>query len=939
MKKFNIFLFAAIGIMTVASCERAEMAEPVVLAQSGETTTLTLQFDATKTALVDGKTKWLAGDKVRIYSSAGTYYEDVEISEDQVGKESAEVVISMKDTTFYAVYPIESAEGVSGGSLRVSLPSNADGLFESANICAGKTEKNGTSVTLSNLASIMKINVSSGNVVEILQFNAKNAMTGVYSVDFSAGAPSLTAVTASKSATVAIGGVDGDYYVAVAPGTYAEEFSVTALRGNGGYQTVTSSRANEIVRNQIVSLGTIGNNLSDGLKGEGSEASPYVISNLGEFGAFSASVNLGNPYTGKFVSLETDIEEPVASPIGYYISADVQFPFAGVFLGNNHSIKLDLEGENCKSQNYVALFGVVDAGATIKDLKISGSVNATGNYTAGLAGYLRGSSDKRITIDNITNDVVVESAGSRVAGVAAYASYSDITNCANHGKISGTNCVGGVSGYAYYTNFERVENTEEVTSKATDPTGLLLPYYQYYSIDDLNNKANGTWTNGTGGIAGYIQNSSVDYGTNSGAVSAYSKIGGIVGVGYWANVTNCQNSAVIEASGNQIVRADSQYGYQWGSVVAGIAGWIHVYGVVTDCTNTGAVSGVGGVGGIVSLASCGNNAISAIKIANCINTADLTGNGSYSGGTSSCANVGAGGICAATSAYTYWGSGSANPRYVTIEKCINRGNVTVSNSSGSADATGGIVGNIYDPNYQNGKSVYINDGARINDCINEGNITADYYVGGIVGLIGSRYAQQPRITNCVNRGKVTSNNYSVKYSGILIGGLVGGVMAYNTSFRSRVQFHIYNNYSSGDVVFTSGVCATPYLGGLIGSTWGGGYFANNYLSGNVVTSTGAAPTETELQALGAIVGYQNADVVKNSYYPQGVLGGVAISKKSAVTTNDSLAAFDDKYEFAGVVTYEDKDYESLLDILNAWVGGSTDYFKWKSGSNGPEFDI
>ena len=77
----------------------------------------------------------------------------------------------------------------------------------------------------------------------------------------------------------------------------------------------------------------------------------------------------------------------------------------------------------------MALFGVVDEGATVKDLKVKGTAKASGNYTCGLVSYCRGSSDNRVTINNITSDVVIESQGDRVSGIAGYAEYTDFDNC------------------------------------------------------------------------------------------------------------------------------------------------------------------------------------------------------------------------------------------------------------------------------------------------------------------------------------------------------------------------------------------------------------------------------------------------------------------------------------------------------------------------------
>ena len=914
MKKIYLFLLAAAGILAVASCAREELIDKSGEAVNEETTTLTFSFGETKTALVDGKTTWEAGDKIRVYTSNAGFYRDVEVPAEAVGKASFSADVNLKDTLYYAVYPIEACTGVSGGKVNVKLPTNPDGRFASANICAAATK--GTELKFHNTTAVLKISVNSGNVVEILQINAKNTLVGNLAVEFDLAADTLklTPSSPSKSATIAVGGIDGDYYVPVVPGTYAKEFSITALRGNGGYQNKITTNDNEVKVNTLFDLGVIGDNLTSGLEGEGTQEKPFLIRNLGEWTAFTASVNLGKDYSGEYVSLDTDLTaEAILTPVGY-TDDDSDFGFGGTFLGNNHTVKVDLDGANCKSDENVALFGNVTKGASISNLTVEGKVVSPGITAAGVVGWARGANGSKITLENLTNNAEV-TADDNVAGVVGYAYYTDIKNC---------------------------KNTAKVTATTTTLTGLLLPYYSYYTVSGLNNDGASTWTYGTGGVAGFAQNSNISDCDNSADVAGYIKVAGVVGIAYWTNVTNANNSGNIKAAGNGLIRADSQYGTQWGSLAAGIAGWVHVQGTVTNCTNNGNVTGIGGVGGIVSLASCGNNASSGISIKNCVNNGELQATGSYSGGTSSCANVGAGGICAAASLYTYWSNG-AQDKVVKIENCVNKGNVSVDNTSHTSDAVGGIVGNCYNPNRQNGSSVSVSGANTILNCVNEGQITGGYYVGGLVGLIGSRYGQIPVIKNSANHGKVVSNTptgTSLKYSGILAGGLVGGVMAYNTTFRSRNMFNIRNCYNDADIVFAHESLATPYIGGIIGSTWGSGTIQNVYNTGNISLSTGAEFATGVTNALGALVGYQNASVITYSYFLNDILGGVAVSSKSAKPADASVVGFDDKFEFAGVVTIKDQDYETLVDVLNAWVAGIDNTgFAWKAGANGPVFDI
>ena len=86
MKKIYLFLLAAAGILAVASCAREELIDKSGEAVNEETTTLTFSFGETKTALVDGKTTWEAGDKIRVYTSNAGFYRDVEVPAEAVGK-------------------------------------------------------------------------------------------------------------------------------------------------------------------------------------------------------------------------------------------------------------------------------------------------------------------------------------------------------------------------------------------------------------------------------------------------------------------------------------------------------------------------------------------------------------------------------------------------------------------------------------------------------------------------------------------------------------------------------------------------------------------------------------------------------------------------------------------------------------------------------------
>ena len=244
MKKLYLILLASAALLAFASCERTEMEAPVN-GDPAETTTLTLSFDGTRTALVDGKTAWAAGDKVKILNSDGTYTQVVEVPAEQDGKTSFDVEVKVKDSRYFAVYPVSAADGITGGKVKINIAASTTGRFADANICAATSE--GSTLSMKNVTAVMKINVNSGNAVEVVQVASKNALVGKYTVDFGETEVELakTADTV-KTAKIVTGGVDGDYYLAVAPGTYLAGFAVTALKGNGGYQTIETKSDNVV---------------------------------------------------------------------------------------------------------------------------------------------------------------------------------------------------------------------------------------------------------------------------------------------------------------------------------------------------------------------------------------------------------------------------------------------------------------------------------------------------------------------------------------------------------------------------------------------------------------------------------------------------------------------------------------------------------------------
>lgn len=162
-----------------------------------------------------------------------------------------------------------------------------------------------------------------------------------------------------------------------------------------------------------------------------------------------------------------------------------------------------------------------------------------------------------------------------------------------------------------------------------------------------------------------------------------------------------------------------------------------------------------------------------------------------------------------------------------IYNCINEASVTGTVTSNACEQYGGFVGRGYVKNY------------IISDCINKGNITAGGTVaGGIVGLAG-----ESTIVNCSNYGTITSKHTGVpNFGGIVaqsyatitscfndgtisgqtnVGGIVGNQM------NAKV---ITNCFNLGSITATS---TTGNAGGIMGYASGATTISTCYNTGTV----------------------------------------------------------------------------------------------------------
>jgi hypothetical protein len=166
------------------------------------------------------------------------------------------------------------------------------------------------------------------------------------------------------------------------------------------------------------------------LKGLGTPADPYLVSNAVELGAMVHY----SPYAHYRLTASIDLS-------GIRWGTAVVPWFAGTFDGDGHTVShLTIQGAS-----YLGLFGRLEHWAEVKNLGVV-DVNLTGgSFAGGLVGY----NDLGSTVTRCYSTGTV-SGTERVGGlVGGNGWYSTVIQCYSIAAVNGTNCVGGLAGGNY----------------------------------------------------------------------------------------------------------------------------------------------------------------------------------------------------------------------------------------------------------------------------------------------------------------------------------------------------------------------------------------------------------------------------------------------------------------------------------------------------------
>lgn len=502
-----------------------------------------------------------------------------------------------------------------------------------------------------------------------------------------------------------------------------------------------------------------------------------------------APKNLWNPidnFTGTFDGAGFTISGLYGYLLGAYANmpekSDDIVPDLGLFgkIGLKGEVK-NLTLSNC----YFVGLNQVNVGAVaghsygkITDCKVFDSTLKTRILSCGgIVGDANGGEITNCETNDGVNVTITESGN---AGAIAGSINGSAKNCISRGTVTAPDLAGGFAGIAYnnvyenITNYATVKCSEDSASRAGGIFGSISPgsagtdENRTATVKNcVNNSENISGAGYVGGIAGYSYSDGKDRVltitgcVNNGNLNTASQTGGIVGYAFAKNtgtynIENCTNNGAINGKD---------------SSAAGIVCSVLVdRGVfnATKCTNNGALLSTNIPAGIISLISymeSEDGKPNLVTVDGCVNNGNV---GDVNSGLVSSGIIGSIGSIAGATALDDTDTLFASERDITVVKnCVNKGAVTNKAGIASTSFAAGIVG-IWKDNVSD---------CSITACTNQGALNAiepDNYdkaqagikegqklENGVAGILGVG-DENIKITNCKNSGTLTAPDYCVK---------------------------------------------------------------------------------------------------------------------------------------------------------------------------------
>ncbi len=277
--------------------------------------------------------------------------------------------------------------------------------------------------------------------------------------------------------------------------------------------------------------GTIKDGVSAGIWPEDQCSEPalvagvYQISTEKELKWFVNTVNGGNTAINGALTTDIALSTAEGTAGNWYPIGNDKNSYKGTFDGKNHRVtNMVIRGEKTEQ----GFFGNIDGKGTVKNLKVSGNIQLTGDSlsTGGIAGFLEG----KVIYCEYSGSV---SGGMYVGGITGQTGLNaKVTECRNTASVAGTQNIGGITGAVSYGTISKCINTGRVgtADQTLDAGGIAGLMTNYAVVEGCYNTGNVVGKKNLGGLAGEATVCAVPQGCyNIGSVAIGLNAGGSVG--------------------------------------------------------------------------------------------------------------------------------------------------------------------------------------------------------------------------------------------------------------------------------------------------------------------------------------------------------------------------------------------------------------------------
>lgn len=595
-----------------------------------------------------------------------------------------------------------------------------------------------------------------------------------------------------------------DFMAVISPATVQEKQTYTlTLTGAGAYHGTLTQTFDVI----------------EGLTGDGTVKSPYLIYSDTDWEIFTENINAGVG-AEKYYKLVNNITVGSAvAPISTIVGVDGH-PFSGHFDGDFHTLKIYIN----RTENYAAPFGVI-YGATIENLAVEGTVTSTKKYLAGIAAMANYNGSEART-NNITNCIsrvdiycnTTENSGDCSTGGLIGQNETGImnfTNCIFDGTINGNSggstqkCGGFVNWNGGTINYNHCAMAGQIINVSSNKA-------------TFNRGTNGTFVNDT------VSYFCIDYGGVTVSAKVRQATTDVEGLGICGKYT--LDATTYYVPGGVITGGveTTTYAYTGDPIstdpfVITYYGWTLTEGTDYDIVLTYSTTEEGSYAPVSVIQDAGFYKI------------NITGKGNY-GGTYTCPTIHVIDISTWSGLKTALAERNAN---ITLTQ-----DYSDDNNEGALVVSGTIVLDLNGHIINRNKTTYDTDGCVIkveadaNLTINDSNPTATHtgdfasLTGGII-TGGYNYGNGGGIYN--DRGTLTLNNVTVynnkcEYTG---GGIYCAEKSNNKSSRLYMNGGAIRN---NEAIGLSGTAAGG--GGIYANTTAAFQMNNVTVTGNRTISKG-----------------------------------------------------------------------------------------------------